>query len=162
LTLAEGATVYDVAAQIGPGLARAAIGGAITVNGARTLTDVGAPLPGDCQVELLTANDENADSLYLLRHSAAHVMAEAICSLFPDTQLAYGPPLEDGFYYDLHTEHAISPEDFARIESEMQRIVSEKRLSPATPCRAATRCRSFRRRATALRWTTPCGPRATN
>jgi threonyl-tRNA synthetase len=127
LTLAEGATVYDVAAQIGPGLARAAIGGAITVNGARTLTDVGAPLPGDCQVELLTANDENADSLYLLRHSAAHVMAEAICSLFPDTQLAYGPPLEDGFYYDLHTEHAISPEDFARIESEMQRIVSEKR-----------------------------------
>ncbi|MCB9851235.1 MAG: threonine--tRNA ligase [Phycisphaerales bacterium] len=127
LTLADGATVYDVAAAIGPGLARAAIGGAITFDGNRQLTDLNAPLPGDCRIELLTAKDDNADSLYLLRHSTAHVMAEAICKLYPDTQLAYGPPLEDGFYYDLHTSHAISPPDFERIEAEMQRIVSEDR-----------------------------------
>jgi len=116
-----------VAAAIGPGLARAAIGGVIRVNGERQLVDLQTRLPGDCTIELLTAKDENPDSLYLLRHSTAHVMAEAICRLFPDTKLAYGPPLPDGFYYDLDSAHAITPEDFPRIEAEMQKIVDADR-----------------------------------
>jgi len=127
LTVADGATLYDVAAAIGPGLARAAIGGAVTFGGVRQIVDLRATLPGDCRIELLTAKDENPDSLFLLRHSTAHVMAEAICRLFPDTQLAYGPPLEDGFYYDLATAHAITPDDFPRIEEEMQRIIQADR-----------------------------------
>jgi threonyl-tRNA synthetase len=123
LNVKDGASCFDVASAIGPGLAKAAIGGAVTVNGSKQLVDLNAPLPGDCQVAVLTADDENPDSLYLLRHSTAHVMAEAIWRLFPDTKLAYGPPLEDGFYYDLDTSHSITPDDFARIEAEMRRII---------------------------------------
>jgi threonyl-tRNA synthetase len=121
----EGASTYEVAQQIGPRLADAAIGGKITCNGRSQLVDLHAPLLGDCSLTVLTANDEDADSLHLLRHSAAHVMAEAVCRLFPDTKLAYGPPLEDGFYYDIDLAHRITPEDFERIEQEMQRIVGE-------------------------------------
>jgi len=132
----DGATAYTVAAAIGEGLAKAAIGA--RVNG--ELVDVSRPLPGDCTVALVTAPRQNkkgiskwrdaaheADALYLLRHSTAHVMAEAIERLFPDTLLAYGPPLDTGFYYDLSLDTPISTTDFARIEDEMRSIVAEDR-----------------------------------
>lgn len=113
--------------MIGPGLARAALAGRITVNGESQVVDLRRPLPGDCDLSILTANDDNAESLSLLRHSTAHVMAEAICTLFPETKLAYGPPLEDGFYYDIDLARSITPDDFPRIEEEMARIIRENR-----------------------------------
>jgi len=127
MTVADGASAYDVAAQIGPGLAKAAIGAVVGRGGESSVVDLHVPLPGDCDLQLLTASDEDAESLLLLRHSAAHVMAEAICTLYPGTQLAYGPPLEDGFYYDLDCPQPITPENFERIEAEMKRIVKEDR-----------------------------------
>ncbi len=113
--------------MIGPGLARKAVAARVTSNGDSRIVDLSQPLPGDCELALLTATDENADSLEVLRHSAAHIMAEAICTLFPETQLVYGPPLEDGFYYDIDLPQSITPEDFPRIESEMARIIKEDR-----------------------------------
>jgi len=127
LDVADGSTSGDVAAAIGPGLAREAIAGRSTKNGIVEIVDLSAPLPDDCELTILTASDDDPDSLYVLRHSAAHVMAEAVCTLFPETKLVYGPPLEDGFYYDIDLPHSITPEDFPRIEAEMSRIIKEKR-----------------------------------
>ncbi len=104
-----------------------AVAGSVTRDGERTVIDLNRALPGDCELRILTRSDEDADSLFVLRHSTAHVMAEAICSLFPETKLAYGPPLEDGFYYDLDLDRSITPDDFARIEAEMSRIIKEDR-----------------------------------
>jgi threonyl-tRNA synthetase len=116
-----------VAEQIGPGLARAAIAGKVRADATATVVDLHRPLPGDCRLEILTASDENADSLLVLRHSTAHVMAEAICKLVPGTKLVYGPPLEDGFYYDIDAPQSITPEAFAKIEAEMARVIAEDR-----------------------------------
>ncbi len=130
-------TAHDVAASIGEGLAKAAIGA--KVNG--ELFDLHRPLPGDCELAIVTAprqdkkgrskwRDEQheKDALYLLRHSCAHVMAEAICKLWPDTQLAYGPPLENGFYYDLKLDEPISSDDFVKIEDGMLKVVDDDRV----------------------------------
>jgi len=127
LQVDAGATSGDVAARIGAGLARAAIAGRIDDNGDRRIVDLSRPLPGDCALSILTADDSNAESLSVLRHSAAHVMAEAICKLFPDAKLVYGPPLEDGFYYDIDLSRSLTPDDFPRIEEEMSRIIAEDR-----------------------------------
>ncbi len=122
-----GATTAAIATGIGSGLARAAIAGSVTLNGVTQIVDLNQPLPGDCELNVLTASDDNPDSLHVLRHSAAHVMAEAICKLFPETKLVYGPPLEEGFYYDIDLGRSITPEDFPLIEAEMQRIIKENR-----------------------------------
>ncbi|RME39532.1 MAG: threonine--tRNA ligase [Planctomycetota bacterium] len=127
LDVAEGSAAADVAAMLGPGLARKAVAARIVHNGRREIIDLHRPLPGDCELTLLTAGDDDPDSLYVLRHSAAHVMAEAICKLFPETKLVYGPPLEDGFYYDIDLPRSLTPGDFADIEAEMRRIVKEDR-----------------------------------
>ncbi|MBI3835482.1 MAG: threonine--tRNA ligase [Planctomycetes bacterium] len=127
LEVASGSTTADVAGMIGPGLARSAVAGKISRNGQSETIDLKRPIPGDCDLKILTVSDTDADSLYVLRHSAAHVMAEAICTLFPETKLAYGPPLEDGFYYDIDLSRSITPDDFPRIEAEMARIVKEDR-----------------------------------
>ncbi len=127
LEVVDGSTTADVAAKIGPGLARAAVAARLTRDGESEIIDLHRPLPGDCDLKILTINDEDPDSLYVLRHSTAHVMAEAICKLFPDTKLVYGPPLEDGFYYDIDLARSITPDDFPRIEEEMLRIVAEDR-----------------------------------
>src|SRR5690606_22407382 len=71
--------------------------------------------------------EASADALYLLRHSTAHVMAEALQRLFPKVQLAYGPPVENGFYYDVALDTPISTDDFPRIEEEMRKIIKEDR-----------------------------------
>lgn len=128
LTLPDGATTATVAAEIGPGLARQALAGVVTdAKYDAEVFDLHRPLPGDCRIRILTATDSDAESLLVLRHSTAHIMAEAICKLFPEAKLVYGPPLEDGFYYDVDLARSITPDDFPKIEAEMRRIVNENR-----------------------------------
>lgn len=122
-------TGAGIAASIGAGLARAAIG--IRVNG--VLCDLGDVIETDADVAIVTqprpGQSPSDDALYLLRHSCAHVMAEAIQRLHPGVQLVYGPPVEQGFYYDMRLPEgqALSSDDFPKIEAEMARIVSEDR-----------------------------------
>jgi threonyl-tRNA synthetase len=122
-------TAAQVAADIGAGLAKAAVGA--KVDGA--LRDLGTTLEKDCALAIVTPKKReggaDADALSLIRHSTAHVMAEAIQRLFPHARLVYGPPLETGFYYDISFEGGkpISTDDFAAIEAEMARIVAENR-----------------------------------
>lgn len=120
-------TGADVAARISSGLARASVAARVTQNGQSEIVDLARPLPGDCELRLLTADDSSPDSLFVLRHSCAHVMAEAICKLFPESKLVYGPPVDDGFYYDIDLPRSLTPDDFPRIEEEMTRIVKEDR-----------------------------------
>lgn len=127
LDVPEGSTSADVAAKIGPGLARVSIAGRVGYNGNSFVVDLNYILPGDCDLQILTNKDEDEESLFVLRHSTAHIMAEAICKLFPDTKLVYGPPLEDGFYYDIDLPQSITTDDFSRIETEMTRIIKEDR-----------------------------------
>jgi threonyl-tRNA synthetase len=112
-------TAYDVAAEIGPGLAKAAV--LAEVDGRQF--DLHAPLPheGELRLRLLTKKD--AETLAVMRHSAAHVMAQAVMRLFKGVQLAFGPTTATGFYYDFNLEHPLSEEDFPRIEAEMHKIV---------------------------------------
>jgi threonyl-tRNA synthetase len=115
--LADGASAADLAADIGPGLAKAAV--AAKIDG--EIVDLSRPLPDGAQVALLTKRDP--EGLEVLRHSAAHLMADAILRVFPKAQLTIGPVVEDGFYYDIFLpEEKITPDDFPKIEEEMQRI----------------------------------------
>lgn len=126
-------SIADVAASIGPRLAQAAIGG--KVDGQPV--DLHRVIENDAAVQImtkprtdkkgLTQGEPDADAHYLLRHSCAHVMAEAIDRLWPDVQLAYGPPIENGFYYDIALDNPISSDDFLRIEAEMQKIIEQDR-----------------------------------
>ncbi|HUU82069.1 MAG TPA: threonine--tRNA ligase [Phycisphaerae bacterium] len=127
LAVDPGATTLDVAARLGARLHRDTIAGRVTVNGKTTTIDARHPLPDGCQLEILTRDDGSPQALEVLRHSTAHVMAEAICKLFPETRLVYGPPLEDGFYYDVDLDRSIRPEDFEKIEVEIGRIIKEDR-----------------------------------
>ncbi|MFZ1935799.1 MAG: threonine--tRNA ligase [Thermoguttaceae bacterium] len=111
----------DVAAEIGPRLAKATL--AAEVDGQMAGVNDLLPAEGEVALRLITAKDPQA--LDLLRHSCAHVMARAIMRLFPGVQLAFGPTVADGFYYDFEMEHALSEEDFPKIEAEMARIVKE-------------------------------------
>ena len=126
LEMPDGASAADVARRLGEGLARAALGAKANLGDGEIVLDLTAPLPGDCRLRILTPKDES--SLEVLRHSTAHVMAEAICKLWPETKLVYGPPVENGFYYDIDLPRRLTPEDFAKIEAEMARIVKEDRL----------------------------------
>jgi threonyl-tRNA synthetase len=117
--LAPGATPADVAAAIGPGLAKAAL--AARVNG--ELRDLNRPFEEDSALALVTARDE-ADALELVRHDYAHVLAEAVQNLFPGTQITFGPATEDGFYYDFAPrERPFTEEDLPAIEDEMRAII---------------------------------------
>lgn len=120
-TLPEGATALELAQSIGPGLARAAM--ASVVNG--LVRDLRFPLQDGDVVRLLTTKDP--ESLDVLRHSASHIMAQAVQTLWPNTKVATGPTVENGFYYDLDLpDHKLTPDDFPKIEAEMQRIVKSK------------------------------------
>lgn len=116
-------TASQVAEAIGPRLAKDAIGA--VVNG--TLTDLSALITKDATVAIVTPKDGDVNALYLLRHSAAHVMAEAITRLFPQTKLAYGPPVDNGFYYDMELDHKLTAEDLVKIEAEIKKIQEEDR-----------------------------------
>lgn len=119
--LNDGATALNLAEAIGPGLAKAAV--AAKVNG--KVVDLSVALPDQAEVSLLTKRDDEA--LEVLRHSAAHMMADAILRIFPKAQLTIGPVVEDGFYYDIYLpEGKLTPEDFPKIEKEMKQIAKEK------------------------------------
>ncbi len=113
----EGASPFDVAKSISNSLAKKAL--AARVDG--ELRDLMRPLDGDAKVELVTANDP--DGLELIRHDAAHVLAQAVQELYPDAQVTIGPVIDDGFYYDFAREEPFSTEDFEKIEAKMRAIV---------------------------------------
>ena len=110
-------TAATIASDIGPGLAKAAL--IAVVDGDEW--DLSRPIEADAAVALVTAKDEAA--LALLRHDCAHVMAEAVLELFPETQVTIGPAIENGFYYDFHRATAFSEDDLAAIEKRMHEIV---------------------------------------
>src|SRR3954453_6008162 len=130
--LPDGATGADLAASIGPGLARPALAirmldgaqerrdGAAYDHG--RIRDLAAPLDDGAQVEIVTARDGDGDALALLRHDTAHVLAESVLELYPGTKVSIGPPIADGFYYDFEFPPgvAISEHDFAAIEGRMR------------------------------------------
>ena len=118
----EGSSPADVAAAIGPGLAKAAL--AARVDG--ELRDLNRPFDGDASLALVTARDEK-DALELFRHDYAHVLAEAVQKLFPGTQITFGPATDDGFYYDFAPAAGRGPfndEELPLIEEEMRRIIA--------------------------------------
>ncbi|WP_417751916.1 threonine--tRNA ligase [Senegalimassilia anaerobia] len=116
-TLDAGATVADVAASIGAGLAKAALAGKIDGK----LVDLTTPAHDGAAVEIITA--KSPEALHILRHSCAHIMAEAVQELFPGTQIAFGPATDDGYFYDFLLPENISSDDFGAIEKKMQQII---------------------------------------
>jgi threonyl-tRNA synthetase len=115
----KGVTGLEVAKAIGPGLARAAV--AVKVNNHQF--DLDRPIEDGGDFEVITLN--SPEGLHILRHSTAHVMAQAVLDLFPGSTFAIGPPIEDGFYYDFEVEQPFTPEDLERIEQRMSEIVAE-------------------------------------
>ena len=117
--LEEGATVADLAAAIGAGLAKAAVAGKIDGE----LVGLDAPLADGAQVEIVTKT--SPEGLGILRHSTAHIMAEAVQELFPGAQIAFGPQTDDGFFYDFGLTENLSSDDFEAIEAKMKEIIKK-------------------------------------
>ena len=115
----NGVSVLDIAREISEGLARAACAG--KVNG--EVVDLRTEVNEDCELEILTFRDDEGKKVF--RHTASHVMAQAVKRLYPDTKLAIGPAIEDGFYYDFDRASAFTQEELADIEKEMKKIVKE-------------------------------------
>ena len=114
-----GITAYEVAKEISMGLAKAAC--AVRINGENA--DLRTPITEDCSLEILTFEDEYGR--WTFRHTASHILAQAVKRLFPNTKLAIGPAVEDGFYYDFDVENSFTPDDLLKIEAEMKKIVKE-------------------------------------
>lgn len=114
-----GISAYDAAKEISMGLARSAC--AAKINGKNA--DLRDTLNEDCELEILTFDDEYGK--WTFRHTASHIMAQAVKRLYPDAKLAIGPAVDDGFYYDFDVETKFTPEDLAKIEAEMKKIVKE-------------------------------------
>ena len=112
-------TVHEVAESIGPGLAKAALAGEVDGR----LVDTSYRIDGDADLRIITGRDE--EGVEVIRHSTAHLMAQAVKRLFPDTQVTIGPVVEHGFYYDFARDEAFRPEDLEKIEQEMAKIVAE-------------------------------------
>jgi threonyl-tRNA synthetase len=125
LELPEGASALDAARAIGPKLARQAVG--VRVDG--ELRDLRLPLPDGVKIEILTAkNADDPDALTVLRHSSAHLLAEAVRRLHPGVKVAIGPAIENGFYYDFDFPEPITEDDLGPIEEEMKREIAEGRV----------------------------------
>ena len=118
LTLARGTTGAEVAAAIGPGLAKAAL--AVEVNGQPW--DLFRPIDEDARLRIITRKD--AEALEMIRHDTAHILAMAVQQLYPGTQVTIGPAIEDGFYYDFARDTPFTPDDLAKIEERMHELVS--------------------------------------
>ncbi|MFA5530350.1 MAG: threonine--tRNA ligase [Thiohalomonadaceae bacterium] len=112
-------TVHEVAANIGAGLAKAALAGKVDGK----LVDASYVIEGDTTLAIVTGKDP--EGLDVIRHSTAHLMAQAVKRLFPSAQVTIGPVIEDGFYYDFAFERAFTPEDLEKIEAEMEKIAAE-------------------------------------
>src|SRR5213593_1516095 len=124
LELPAGATGLDAARAIGPKLAEQAV--LVRSNG--RVQDLRLPLEDGQQVQILTSRDkDDPDALYVLRHSAAHLLAEAVRRLYPGTKIAIGPPVENGFYYDFEFPEPIGEDALERIEEEIRRELKEGR-----------------------------------
>jgi len=119
LELEKGISVIDAAKQISMGLARVAC--AARINGENA--DLRTKLNEDCALEILTFDDEYGK--WTFRHTASHILAQAVKRLYPDVKLAIGPAVDDGFYYDLDTDEKFTPDDLVKIEAEMKKIVKE-------------------------------------
>ena len=115
----EGVTVREVAESISAGLARVALAGEVDGR----VKELDFKLESDCSLNLLTFSDEGGRLAY--RHTASHVLAQAVKRLFPNVKLAIGPAIENGFYYDFDTERNFAPEDLAKLEKEMEKIIKE-------------------------------------
>ncbi|KJS09520.1 MAG: threonyl-tRNA synthetase [Gammaproteobacteria bacterium BRH_c0] len=109
-------SVFQVAENIGPGLAKAALAGKVNGN----MVDTSYVISDDAQLAIVTGRDE--DGLDVIRHSCAHLLAQAVKSLFPSAQVTIGPVIEDGFYYDFAFERAFTPEDLEKIEARMEEL----------------------------------------
>ncbi len=112
-------SIHDVAADIGPGLAKAALAGKVDGQ----LVDTSFVIEHDVQLAIIT--DRDAEGLEVIRHSTAHLLAQAVKSLFPTAQVTIGPVIEDGYYYDFSYEHSFTPEDLQAIEKKMAELVRE-------------------------------------
>src|SRR5213079_55387 len=124
LELPEGATGRDAAAAIGPKLAEQAV--LVRSNG--DVQDLRLPLEDGQKIQILTTRDkDDPDALFVLRHSTAHLLAEAVRRLYPGVKIAIGPPIENGFYYDFEFPEPISEADLERIEAEIQRELDQGR-----------------------------------
>ena len=124
LELPEGATGLDAARAIGPKLAEQAV--LVRANG--QVQDLRLPLQDGQPIQILTTRDrDDPDALYVLRHSSAHLLAEAVRRLYPGVKVAIGPPIENGFYYDFEFPEPISEDDLPRIEEEIRRELEEGR-----------------------------------
>ncbi len=119
--LSHPATPRDVAADIGPGLAKAALAAAVDGQ----VVGLDFPLPADTPVELQILTKKDPAALAVMRHSCAHVMARAVMRLYEGVRLAFGPTIEGGFYYDFDLDHSLGEEDFPAIEQEMARIIKD-------------------------------------
>ena len=115
----ETKTVYEIAQDISEGLARVACAGEL--NG--EIVDLRTEIDKDAELNIVTASDP--EGLKVIRHTTAHVMAEAVQHLFPNAKITIGPAIEDGFYYDFDTEHTFTPEDLEALEKEMKKIAKE-------------------------------------
>jgi len=116
MQIADGSTAAQIAEKIGSKLAKAALAAQINDR----LVDLNTPITGQADVKIITNKDKIG--LDIMRHSCSHVMAEAICTIWPQTKLVYGPVLEDGFYYDIDLDEPICPDDFKQIEDKMSQI----------------------------------------
>jgi threonyl-tRNA synthetase len=114
-----GSSAYDIAKSIGEGLAKASL--AVKIDG--VLKDLSTPLHDGAKIEIVTR--KSPEALELIRHDAAHVMAEAVQALFPGTQVTIGPSIEDGFYYDFARAEPFTPDDLGAIEAKMREIVAQ-------------------------------------
>src|SRR5438309_8945958 len=124
LELPDGATGLDAARAIGPKLAEQAV--LVRANG--IVQDLRLPLADAEPIQILTTRDKNdPDALYVLRHSTAHLLAEAVRRLYPGVKVAIGPPIENGFYYDFEFPEPIREEDLERIEAELRNELDEGR-----------------------------------
>ena len=128
-TYADPVTVAQVAADIGPGLAKAALAGRVDGR----LVDTSFLIESDAALAIVTGRD--ADGLEILRHSTAHLLAQAVQAIYPDAQVTIGPVIEDGFYYDFAFKRPFTPDDLARFEAKMHELAAanlrvERRLMP--------------------------------
>jgi len=121
-------TVAEVAASIGPGLAKAALGGRVGEGADAKLVDTSFRFDHDAKLAIVT--DKDPQGLELIRHSTAHLLAYAVKELFPDAQVTIGPVIENGFYYDFAYKRPFTPEDLAAIEAKMVELA--KKDEPVT------------------------------
>ena len=153
--LADGASGADLAAAIGPGLARAAL--AVKVGG--EVRDLARPLADGDEVAIVTSRDD--DSLDLIRHDTAHVLAAAVLDLYPGTKISIGPPIEDGFYYDFEFPEGVtvSDADFEALEAKMREHIKAGEEFVREDVTPAGGARALPRRGPGLQGRADRGPR---